>query len=108
MPAIHHDFDKMGSSCGQARRRNRRRSNLRSTGRSPPLGILMIKTLSMIVIRERVGGSVEVKMWETWRSAARQQDAQSGYTHDRRAVESQSAVALPEDPDKRHACTPQR
>ena len=86
MPAIHHDFDKRRSSRGQVRRRNRRRSSLPSTGRSPPLEILMIKTLSMIVIRERVDGSVKVKMWETWRRAARQQDAQSGNAHEPGAI----------------------
>jgi hypothetical protein len=71
MPAIHHDFDKRRISCRQVRRRNRRRTSLRSVGISSPLEILVIKTLSRIVIRERVDGSAKVKMWETWRGAAR-------------------------------------
>jgi hypothetical protein len=82
MPAIHYDFDRSRNSGEQVRLRKRGWCSLRNTRRSPPLEILVIKTLSMIAIREsRVYGSVKVKMWETWRRAARQQDAQRGNTH---------------------------
>ena len=106
MPAIRHDFDKRRTSRDQVKRRNRWRSSQRRTESSPPLDTLVIETLSMIVRGERVDGSVKVKMWETWRRAARQQDTQNGHTHDRGAVRNQSAVALPEGPDKRHVYTP--
>ncbi len=56
MPAIHHDFDKSRNSREQVMRRNRGRSNQRSSERSPPLKTLVIKTLSMIMVGARVDG----------------------------------------------------
>ena len=56
MPAIRHDFDNRRNSRDQVRPRNRWRSRQRSTERSPPLETLVIKTLSMIVLGERVDG----------------------------------------------------
>jgi hypothetical protein len=108
MPAIGYDLDKRRNRRGEVRRSNRRRSSQRGTGRSLPLEIIGIETLSMLVFGERVDGGGKVNVRETWRRAASQQDAQSGHTHDRGAVRSQSAVAFPEGPDKRHVSTPLR
>lgn len=108
MPTIGHEFDKRRSGRDQVRRRDRRRCDQRGTKRSPPLKILMIKTLSMIMVCGRVDDYAKVNVRETGRRAARQQDAQSSHTHDRGAVRNQSAVAFPEEPDKRHVYTPLR
>jgi hypothetical protein len=54
MPTICHEFDKRHSSVGWARRYDRRRSSQRSAWGSCPLRILMIKTLPLIMVRERV------------------------------------------------------
>jgi len=106
MPTISYDAESRRSSCDQVRRNNRWRSGQRSAGRSPPLGSLVIKTLSIVVFGERVDAGAGVKVGETWRHAARQQDAQSGHTHDCGTVGNQSADASPERPDKRHVRTP--
>ncbi len=86
MPTISNDVDNRRGSQNPVSRHNRGRGNQRGAGRSPPLGTLVIKTLSMLVLGERVDAGAGVKVWETWRHAARQEDAQSGHTHDCGAV----------------------
>lgn len=54
MPTIGHEFDERHRSVGGARRYDRCRSSQRSARRSCPPRILMIKTLSTIMVRERV------------------------------------------------------
>jgi len=50
MPTVRHDFDRRLIGRGQVSRRNGWGSSQRSAGRNHPLGILMIKTLPMIMI----------------------------------------------------------
>jgi hypothetical protein len=106
MPTMSHDANNRRSSREQVRRNSRWRSGQRTAGRSRPLESLVIKTLSMPVFTERVDDGSGVKVGETWRCAAREQDAQGSHTHDRGAVRNQSADAFPEKPDKRHVRTP--
>ena len=56
MPAIHDDFDERRNGGDLVMRRNRRRSNQRSTEGSPPLKTPVIKTLPMIMVGLRVDG----------------------------------------------------
>jgi len=56
MPAACHDFNERFGSGGPVRRDSRRRSSQHSAKGSRPLGILMIKTLSMIMVGLRVNG----------------------------------------------------
>jgi len=88
MPAIHDDFDERRNGGDLVMRRNRRRSNQRSTEGSPPLKTFVIKTLSMIMVGVRVDGRAKVTIPEIGQRAARpeDQDAESGHTHDRGAV----------------------
>jgi hypothetical protein len=50
MPTVRHDFDRRLIGRGQVSQRNGWGSSQRSAGRNHPLGILMIKTLPMIMI----------------------------------------------------------
>lgn len=56
MQTICHDFDKRFIGRGRVSRRNGWGSSQRSAGRNHPLGILMIKTLPMIMICVRSDG----------------------------------------------------
>ena len=56
MPTICHDCDRRLNTGGRVRRDDRWRRSQRSARGSRPLGILMIKTLSMIMVRLRVNG----------------------------------------------------
>ena len=56
MQTVCHDFDKRLSRGNWARRDSRQRSSQRSARGSNPLGILMIQTLSMIMVRVRFDG----------------------------------------------------
>ena len=106
MPTICHDFGKRRVIGGKVSRSNGWGNTHRSSWRSCPLGVLMIKSLSMIMIRVRCDGEVEGDARKTRRRAARQQNGKSGDAHDDRAVRNQSAAAIPDVPDQRHVCTP--
>jgi hypothetical protein len=106
MPTVRHDFDRRLIGWGHVSQRNGWGSSQRNAGRNHPLGILMIKTLPMIMICVRGDGQAEGDVRETWRGAARQQNGQSGNAHDRGAVRNQAAATFPDGPDKRHECTP--
>jgi hypothetical protein len=56
MPTVRHNFDKRLIGRGQMSRRNVWGSNQRRARRNHPLGILMIKTLPMIMICVRGDG----------------------------------------------------
>lgn len=65
-----------------------------------PLGIFMIETVPMIMVRAGAGSNGGVR--KARRGDAPPEDAESGDTHDRRTVRKETAAAFPDKPDKRH------
>ena len=104
MPTIRHEFGERLSSVDEVRGDNRRRRMARGARGGGPLGIFMIKTLPMIMVR--VGADVNGSLREAGRSDACPKDAEGGDTHDRGTAESETAAAFPDEPDKRHVYTP--
>jgi hypothetical protein len=56
MPTLFHDFERGLNTVGRVRRDNRWQSSQQSARTSRPLGILMIKTQSMIMVRRQADG----------------------------------------------------
>ena len=54
MPTLFHDFEGGLNTVGRVKRDNRWRSSQQNARASRPLGILMIKTQSMIMVCQRV------------------------------------------------------
>lgn len=107
MPTICHKFDERVISRAMIGRHDGWWSSQRTEGRDHPAGILMLKSLPVIVICVRGQLWAKQDVRETWRGAACQHYCESGNAHDRRAPRNHSAAAFPDRPDKRHVCTPQ-
>lgn len=100
MPTIRHEFDERFRSVDWLRRNDRRRRMQRGARSGGPLGIFMIETVPMIMVRAGAGSNGGVR--KARRSNAPPEDAQGGDTHDCGTVRRETAAAFPDKPDKRH------